>query len=160
MEPGNFVDLSGQILGHHSGTAAFTIGQKRRLGMDLSGQYLNGKYVVVALNPHTNEVVLGTEDDLAYYKITCIDFNIVSPLFLESLLNSAISHTKVNVDGGLEVEVVVSQWSQVYRGILNFNQADRTATVTFKSPVRAPAKGQALVSYRDEVLIGGGIIIG
>ena len=156
MKPGNFVDLSGQILGHHNGTAAFTIGQKRRLGMDLNGQYLNGKYVVVDVRPQTNEVVLGTEDDLAHYEIKCIDFNIVSPLLFESLLNSAVSLTNLCV----EVDVIVSQWSQVYRGLLNYNQSDCTATITFETPVRAPAKGQALVCYHEEVLIGGGIIIG
>lgn len=155
MEPGNFVDLSGQILGHHNGTAAFTIGQKRRLGIDLNGQYLNGKYLVVRINPHTNEVMLGAEDDLAHYEIKCNDFNIVSPLLLESLLNSSIS--QINI--GVEVDVIVSQWSQVYRGVLKYDQADRTAVVTFESPVRAPAKGQALVCYHEEVLIGGGIIV-
>ncbi|HSN67189.1 MAG TPA: tRNA 2-thiouridine(34) synthase MnmA [Fusibacter sp.] len=152
MEPGNFVDLSGQILGHHSGTAAFTIGQKRRLGVDLNGQYLNGKYVVVALNPNTNDVVLGTEDDLAHFEIKCVDFNIVSPLLFESLQN----HSGYI---GIEVDVIVSQWSQVYRGVLKYDQADRTAVVTFESQVRAPAKGQALVCYHEEVLIGGGIIV-
>lgn len=152
MEPGNFVDLSGRILGHHNGTAAFTIGQKRRLGVDLNGQYLNGKYVVVALNPNTNDVVLGTEDDLAHFEIKCVDFNIVSPLLFESLLN----HSGYI---GIEVDVIVSQWSQVYRGVLKYDQADRTAVVTFESPVRAPAKGQALVCYHEEVLIGGGIIV-
>jgi tRNA (5-methylaminomethyl-2-thiouridylate)-methyltransferase len=149
MKSGYFIDALGHRLGEHSGTANFTIGQKRRLGMGYDGQYLNGRYVVTKLNPNTNEVTLGEEKELLYDQITCTEFNIISPRLKEWLLMPQ------NV---LQVEVNVSQWSAIYEGTLQLQQDGQHAIIRFKAPARAPAKGQALVCYKDEVLVGGGII--
>lgn len=154
MQKGNFIDKDGHVLGYHDGTAGFTIGQKRRLGVDLKGQYLNGKYVVTELRPSTNEVVLGTEDDLSVYEITCSDFKVVSP----TLKNQLIAETHKTNPAPLDVEVIVSQWSTVYQGKLSLCEDPSNAKLLFEMPVRAPAKGQALVCYIGERLIGGGII--
>lgn len=156
MTNGTFLSTSGDLLGYHNGTGHFTIGQKRRLGKDLNGQYLNGKYVVVAIHPESGQVVLGSEADLMYDTVSCHSFNIISPNLKENLMNGSID--------SIHVEVVLSQWSQIYHGILrlhaNQNSDMQRATLTFETPVRAPAKGQALVCYKDDVLIGGGIIEG
>lgn len=184
MSPGDFVLTTGEIVGHHQGTAHFTIGQKRRLGKDLNGQYLNGKYVVTELNAHSQIVTLGSEEDLLYHTIDCEDFNLISPKLQASLLQESPD------ENTLEVSVIVSQWSAVYEGklcivksdelfkpeltvevgeIIHSNSSKTTcllenkkiktaARLTFESPVRAPSKGQALVCYIGDRLIGGGII--
>ena len=148
MTPGKFVGTDGSVLGEHSGIAHYTIGQKRRLGKDLNGQYLNGKYVVVSINSNTNTVVLGEEPDLMHHRVQCKAFNTISNFLREQLLNG---HT-------LEVDVCLSQWSEQYRGVLSLTSSSGDAVVTFEKPVRAPSPGQALVCYSGEVLIGGGII--
>src|SRR5205085_5760317 len=56
---GNFVDKEGRILGQHKGYPFYTIGQRK--GLDITF----GKPVyVTAIDPDTNTVVLGDEDDL------------------------------------------------------------------------------------------------
>lgn len=57
--PGVFVDTHGHVLGRHRGTHAYTIGQRRGLG--LGGG--NRRYVT-AIDPQTNTVHLGDVDDL------------------------------------------------------------------------------------------------
>ncbi|MCD4714826.1 MAG: hypothetical protein K8R73_16235, partial [Clostridiales bacterium] len=54
------------------------------------------------------------------------------------------------------VDVLLSQWSAVYPAKLSLKGS--TATLIFDTPVRAPAKGQALVCYQGDVLLGGGTI--
>lgn len=140
MKPGNFIDQNGKILGKHLGTANFTIGQKRKLGNGLSGNF-----VVTALNPATNEVVLGQESDLLYTSMIIEDFHLIEPSVADALTRSIEA-----------VDVLLSQWSAVYPAKLSLKGS--TATLIFDTPVRAPAKGQALVCYQGDVLLGGGTI--
>ncbi len=140
MKPGNFIDQNGKILGKHLGTANFTIGQKRKLGNGLSGNF-----VVTALNSATNEVVLGQESDLLYTTLVIEDFHLIEPSVADALSQSVQT-----------VDVLLSQWSAVYSAKLSLNE--KIATLEFDTPVRAPAKGQALVCYNGDVLLGGGTI--
>ncbi|GAB6107166.1 tRNA 2-thiouridine(34) synthase MnmA [Fusibacter bizertensis] len=149
MVKGYFVDKNHTRLGEHNGTASFTIGQKRRLGIGYDGQYLNGRYVVTDINPLTHEVTLGSESELLYTEINCNEFNLISPSLKKRLQQSQVP---------LTVEVIVSQWSAKYTGNLTLHHSANSAVIRFDSPVRAPAKGQALVCYQDNILIGGGII--
>lgn len=149
MSSGKFVDAEGNLLGYHQGFAQFTIGQKRRLGLDLNGQYLNGRYVVVSINPSTNEVCLGQESDLLYQTVITEDFNFIRPSIQDKLRHS---------NQHMAVDVILSQWSEVYKGKLSLMEHSSGALLTFDKPVRAPAKGQALACYVGDELIGGGII--
>lgn len=144
---GDFVNNNGEVLGTHNGYGHYTIGQKRRLGMGRDGQYLNGRYVVIAIHPETNQVVLGSENDLLYTEVYCSEFNLISPSLKTQLLKDA---------QGYSITAVLSQWSEKYHGKLYLN--DSGAKVIFDLPVRAPSKGQAVVCYKEDVLIGGGII--
>ena len=171
MKRGHFLDQSGHCLGTHTGTANFTIGQKRRLGKDLKGQYLNGKYVVTALDAQTQTVVLGEEKDLLYHSISCDAFSLISPHMQGEFLHAFKMENKKHT---FVVTVIVSQWSAAYMGQLSIDFIEDTseihsptdsiqkiktaACITFESPVRAPSKGQALVCYIENRLIGGGII--
>ena len=58
MEPGNFVDLDGNVLGRHKGISHYTVGQRK--GLNLAMGY---PVFVVAIRPETNEVVIGTNED-------------------------------------------------------------------------------------------------
>lgn len=59
LKPGAIVDTSGKRLGEHSGVAGFTIGQRRGIGIAAERAYY-----VVKLEPETNTVVVGDEEDL------------------------------------------------------------------------------------------------
>ena len=57
---GNFVDLDGKVLGSHHGYEAFTIGQRKGLGIALGEPAF-----VTRIIPETNEVVLGNKEALS-----------------------------------------------------------------------------------------------
>ena len=59
VKQGNFVDKDGNILGKHKGIVYYTIGQRKGLGLAM------GRPVFVTdINPLTNEVVVGAEEDI------------------------------------------------------------------------------------------------
>ena len=59
MKGGTFVDKHGKILGQHKGYPFYTIGQRK--GLDIA---LGKPAFVTAIDPNTNTVVLGDEEDL------------------------------------------------------------------------------------------------
>ena len=58
-EPGEIVDLDGQVLGRHNGIIHFTIGQRKGLGIATGAPLY-----VVRLDPATRRVVVGPRDAL------------------------------------------------------------------------------------------------
>ncbi|MCE7959440.1 MAG: tRNA 2-thiouridine(34) synthase MnmA, partial [Acidobacteria bacterium ACB2] len=60
LRPGPIVDTRGRPLGEHGGVAQFTIGQRRGIGIAAERAYY-----VVRLEPQTNTVVVGDEEDLS-----------------------------------------------------------------------------------------------
>lgn len=59
-EPGEIVDMDGNVLGHHPGVIHYTIGQRRGLG--IGG--LDTPLYVVRLNPNTRRVIVGPKEAL------------------------------------------------------------------------------------------------
>ena len=57
--PGPIVDVNGKVLGEHRGIFAYTVGQRRGLGLPSTAPYY-----VVALEPATNIVRVGRAEDL------------------------------------------------------------------------------------------------
>ena len=68
--PGNFVDTAGQVLGQHRGITHYTVGQRKGLGIAFG----EPRYVT-ALRPETNEVVLGTGEEVFSSKL-CPDLRL------------------------------------------------------------------------------------
>lgn len=134
---GNFVDKDGNILGTHQGIIRYTIGQRKGLGIAL------GKPVFVNdIRPETNEVVIGDEKDL--YKRSLIADNI-----------NLISIDKIDKPIKLKAKIRYSKSEQpatVY-------QKDDKLFVEFDEPQRAITKGQAVVLYDEDTVVGGGTII-
>ena len=58
-EPGEFVSVSGEILGKHLGLQFYTIGHRRGIGLSNSKPYY-----VVKIDKENNRVILGNEEDL------------------------------------------------------------------------------------------------
>jgi tRNA-specific 2-thiouridylase len=70
VRPGNIVDSSGRVLGHHNGIHRFTIGQRRGLRVAM------GKpYYVAGLDADTNTVVLGPREEVMHKTLTASDVN-------------------------------------------------------------------------------------
>ncbi|MEO5955691.1 MAG: tRNA 2-thiouridine(34) synthase MnmA [Nitrospiraceae bacterium] len=134
---GSFVDDTGQYLGDHEGIAFYTPGQRRGLGI-ATGRRL----YVQQVQPATNTVVLGTEESLRRSQCDIGDLNLFDP----SLLT-----------GTTEVEVKVRYATPA--GIATVQSLSKgTLRIDFREPQRALSPGQSAVFYRNDRVLGGGII--
>ena len=135
-EKGNFVDKNGNILGEHKGIIRYTIGQRKGLGIAL------GKPAFVTeIRPETNEVVLGEPEDLLHKKLTAENVNLIS---VES------------IDKPLRCKAKI-RYSKLEQPAVAFMREGKLF-VEFDESQRAITKGQAVVLYDGDIVIGGGTI--
>lgn len=133
---GDFIDTKGNVLGKHNGIINYTIGQRRGLGIAL------GKPAFVTdINYKNNTVTLGNEDDLYSDSLKIFDYNFIDDEFDFS---NVTLMAKIRY-GAKEEKVRLSK----EKNYIN---------VKFENPVRAVTKGQSVVFYDNDILIGGGII--
>ncbi|MBP5304222.1 MAG: tRNA 2-thiouridine(34) synthase MnmA, partial [Lachnospiraceae bacterium] len=69
---GNFVDLAGNVIGQHKGIIHYTIGQRKGLGIAAENPYY-----VLEIRPETNEVVLGSNEDLFKNEVHIAEVNYI-----------------------------------------------------------------------------------
>jgi tRNA-uridine 2-sulfurtransferase len=67
--PGDIVDTDGTVLGSHEGAFAYTVGQRRGLGLSQPASDGQPRYVV-EVRPDTNQVVVGAADLLGVDALT------------------------------------------------------------------------------------------
>ena len=67
--PGEIVDTDGQVLGQHDGAFAYTVGQRKGLGLHRPAADGQPRYVV-EVRPAANQVVVGTADLLGVDALT------------------------------------------------------------------------------------------
>jgi tRNA-uridine 2-sulfurtransferase len=135
--PGAFVDDAGQYLGEHDGIAFYTPGQRRGLGI-ATGRRL---YVQQVL-PATNTVVLGAEESLRRSHCDITDLNLFDP----SLLT-----------GPTEADIKVRYATAATPATIQ-PLSEGTLHISFHVPQRALSPGQSAVFYRNDHVLGGGII--
>ena len=75
---GNFVTPDGKILGRHKGIIHYTIGQRKGLGLSLGHPAF-----VLEIRPDTNEVVIGTNEDLMTTRVRANKLNFMTVEDLE-----------------------------------------------------------------------------
>ncbi len=136
VDGGWFTDKNGKRLGKHKGYPFYTIGQRK--GLDIA---LGKPAFVTAINPDTNTVVLGDEQDLdkndmQVGKINWIKYDGIS----EGM--EAITKIRYKDKGALS----------------NLYTADNGINVRFYENVKGIAPGQSAVFYEGNDVIGGGII--
>ena len=134
--PGDFVDEAGNVLGEHRGIIRYTPGQRKGLGIAFGKpMYVKGKDI------STNRVILADNEALFSGELWARDFNLLCDV------NSDVIKAKAKVRYNQR-----EQDATVY-----FESADRVRVV-FDEPQRAIARGQSVVVYDGDVVIGGGII--
>jgi tRNA-specific 2-thiouridylase len=75
MEPGAIHDTSGRAVGMHAGIANYTVGQRRGLPANLG----EGPRYVTRIDPATNTIVVGREDELGAAELIADDVNLIRP---------------------------------------------------------------------------------
>lgn len=68
LEPGSIVDRSGAEVGRHDGAQAYTVGQRRGLGLSVPAPDGRPRFVL-EVKPRTNQVVVGPKEALATAEI-------------------------------------------------------------------------------------------
>ena len=134
--PGDFVNTRGEVVGTHKGYYAYTIGQRRGLGISAPAPY----YVTEIL-PEENIVRLGSNEDLFHSDLIADGFNWIEKVEPDEPVRARIRYHQK------ETEARVS--------ILE----DGRVAVHFLSPVRAITAGQSVVLYKDDHVAGGGTIV-
>lgn len=138
FENGNFVDLQGNVIAQHKGIINYTIGQRKGLGIAAKAPYY-----VVGKNLETNEVILGSNDDLFSSTLTATDVNFIS---VEKLTGPMRVRAKVRYKQK-ETDATISPLE------------NGDVRVVFDEPQRAIASGQAVVFYDGDIVVGGGTIV-
>lgn len=135
---GDFVDQEGNVLGRHKGIIRYTVGQRKGLGLSLPAPMY-----VMKKDTEKNQVVLCSNEELFSSTLYAENFNWIA------------------YDNPTEKIRVKAK--------IRYNQKEEDATVTpldggrvfveFDKPQRAVAKGQAVVLYDGDTVVGGGTII-
>lgn len=140
LPEGNFVDEEGHILGRHKGIIHYTIGQRKGLGIAAKEPLY-----VKEIRPETNEVVLSGHAAVFSDTLMADQFNWVS-----------IAEPSVGEVLQVEAKVRYKQQAQPAQAV---RLSDGCIRVHFDEPQRAVTRGQAVVLYRGDQVIGGGTII-
>jgi len=137
VREGNFVDKHGKVLGKHKGIVYYTIGQRKGLGIALGTPVF-----VTDINPLTNEVVLGSEEDIFKTELIAKDLNFMP---FDKLT------------GEMRVEAKIRYSAKPSPAIITPVSNDRVKVI-FDSKQRAITKGQSVVFYDGDIVVGGGVI--
>ncbi len=135
--PGRFLDTEGNVIGVHSGSVHYTVGQRRGLGTGFGK-----RAYVVSKNQAENTVTLGEDRDLFTAELTLDEVNIISGETPESPFRA-------------EVRI---RYHHREQPATVYPLGDGVMKVVFDDPQRAAAPGQWGVMYNGEYVIGGGII--
>ena len=132
---GDFI-YQGNVIGTHEGMIHYTIGQRKGLGVAVGHPIY-----VTGIDTVHNQVMLGENTDLFSDTLTAKDVNLISvPAIREPIRVTAKIRYR-------HKEQPATAWME--NGLLH---------VKFDEPQRAITKGQAVVMYQDDVVVGGGTI--
>ena len=136
VEGGFFVNKNGMILGQHKGYPFYTIGQRK--GLDIA---LGKPAFVTSIDPDTNTVVLGDEEDLEKDEMRVTKLNWIKYEGLNS-----------------EMEVTTKIRYKDRGGLSSITPSETGVNVRFYEKAKGIAPGQSAVFYEGDDVIGGGII--
>ncbi len=137
FEKGNFIDLYGKILGTHDGIIKYTIGQRKGLGIAFGEPMY-----VYAKNLAENTVTLAKNSDLFATTLTANQINLISC---------------DNIYSPLRVKAKIRYNQKEQPATVRQIDGDRIEVI-FDEPQRAITRGQSVVLYDGDIVVGGGII--
>ena len=137
-EAGDFVDEDGNVMGTHKGIINYTIGQRKGLGLALKKPAY-----VLELDTEGNKVILGDNEELFKRELTARDFNWLSVAPPSGPFRASARIRYRHREAPCE--------------IIPLDERKRVKIV-FDEPQRAITRGQSVVLYDEDYVLGGGII--
>ena len=137
LEPGDFLDPSGHVLGRHRGQQAYTIGQRRGLGVSAPHPLY-----VAEKDPVRNTVTLAEN----------------AALFRSALVGREVNWIPYDAPAAPLSVTAKTRYSQVETPAVVTPLEGGRVRVVFDTPQRAIAPGQAVVFYDGERVVGGATI--
>lgn len=134
--PGNFVGTDGEVYGQHKGIIHYTVGQRKGLGLSFpEPMYVGG------IDAGRNEVLLCRHDELFSTELTARQINFIA----------------YEIDKPVRVRAKI-RYHHTEQPATVTRTGEDSITVVFDEPQRAVTKGQAVVLYDGDRVVGGGII--
>ncbi|MBW2196072.1 MAG: tRNA 2-thiouridine(34) synthase MnmA, partial [Deltaproteobacteria bacterium] len=135
---GPIVNAKDEVLGQHQGLYAYTIGQRRGIGIPGAEPYY-----VVGLDITGNRLIIGTKSESESRECTVTNINWIGT---ESPEKPISAQTRIRYRHR-EAESIITPLDHY------------TAKVTFSKAQQAITPGQAAVFYQEERVLGGGWIV-
>ena len=138
FEPGDIILPDGELIGRHNGLPLYTIGQRKGLHTEL-----NVPLFVIGLDTATNQLIVSSDKD--------------------DLLRAEFEINKVNwiadIPGDASGLMVQIRYNSPAVEIVELKCLGDAFLVKLQESVRAVTPGQSAVFYRNDELLGGGVII-
>ncbi len=136
--PGEIVTVDGRVVGRHQGLFAYTIGQRRGLGIRL------GKpYYVVALDRERNRLIVGPKRYLKRKDLRVGGVHFVCPAYRRESFEALVRIRYRHKEAPASIKLL----------------SPSEAQISFKSPQEAVTPGQFAVFYEEDLVLGGGEIL-
>jgi len=138
MRPGPILDQRGRVLGQHQGLPAYTIGQRKGLGVSAPEPLY-----VLGNNPARNALIVGPKDAVGRRQLATRDTQWVAG--------------RPPAGGPFSAEVKIRYRARPLPAAITPGPNGR-ATIHLKHPLFDITPGQAAVFYQGELCLGGGTI--
>ncbi|MBQ9844512.1 MAG: tRNA 2-thiouridine(34) synthase MnmA [Oscillospiraceae bacterium] len=136
IKKGFFISPEGRKLAQHKGIHNYTIGQRKGLGVAL------GRPAFVKEICENGNILLGYAGEEFFSKVV-----LSQPVYTQNRCFEKGDEFVVKIRSAARGDVAVTEESDEEKIVLNF-----------PAPVRAAAKGQSVVIYKDDIVVGGGFI--
>ena len=137
MPDGDIVTRNGEVCGRHNGIARYTIGQRRGVGIPEGMR-------VIGIDATRNHIIVGENELLFHNQLHIAHCNIVDEEELLTAKDITVKIRGIGRNPQLPVSVEATHGGYI---------------VKTQDPAWAPAIGQPLVFYRNNWVIGGGIVV-
>ena len=137
MPDGDIVTRNGEVCGRHNGIARYTIGQRRGVGIPEGMR-------VIGIDATHNHIIVGDNELLFHNQLHIAHCNIVDEEELLTAKDITVKIRGIGRNPQLPVSVEATHGGYI---------------VKTQDPAWAPAIGQPLVFYRNNWVIGGGIVV-
>ena len=134
---GNYLDMTGKVVGKHCGAVSYTLGQRKGLGIALGAPVY-----VCSKDMAANTVTVGPESALFGDTLIAKDWNWMPFEKLEAPIRV----------------MAKARYRHIPQPATVYPLEDGKAKVVFDAPQRAITPGQTVALYDGDVVVGGGII--